>query len=119
MIRAYVYHDPNEQPPEARAFRLAQLELAERLAGEEGVPHGRMRSDDGGLYLFLEADGPAERRAFSGLILALDGYGATQSLVLEFEAREELSYLRSLSGPACDNLMRPKGSLVPPLEPVG
>ncbi len=119
MIRAYVYHDPNEQPPEARAFRLARLELSERLAGDEGVLHGRMRSDDGGIYLLLKADGPEGRRAFTGLALALDGYGATQSLFLEYEAREELSYLRSLPGPASDNLMGPKGSLVPPLESVG
>ncbi|WP_166398805.1 hypothetical protein [Rubrobacter marinus] len=119
MIRAYVYQDPDEQPPEARAFRLARLELAERLAGEEGVPHARMRSADGGLYLLLEADGPEGRRAFSGLVLALDGYGATQSLLLEFESRGELSYLRSLPGAACDNFKGAQGSLVPPLEPVG
>lgn len=118
MIRAYLHHDPREEPHEARAFRWARLELAERLAREEDVPAKRMVSADGGLYLLVEADGPDGRRRLSGLILALDAYGATQSLVFEHEDHGELSYLRSLPGFARDNIIGPRGSLVPPLEPV-
>lgn len=117
MIRAHLYYDPRETEPHERAFRLARLELAEHLAAEEAVPHGRMSpaDGDGGLYLVLEAEGPEGRRHFSGLLLALDGYGAAQSFFFEFDAPEERRYLDSL--PLCGAFIGHRGSLVPPLGP--
>lgn len=118
MIRAHLYHDPEERDPYTRAFRLARLELAEHLAAEEGVAHRRMSGseagDEGGIYLVLEAEGPEGRHALSGLLLALDGHGASQSLIFEFEAAEERRYLYSL--PLCGVLIGLAGSLVPTLQ---
>lgn len=119
MIRAYLFHDPYEKDPPVRSFRLARLELAEHLAGEEDVSHKRMVRTDGSagdVYLQLEAEGPEGRRAFSGLLLALDGLGASQSLVLEFETAPEYRHLESLPLPGA--LIGSAGTLVPPLRPV-
>ncbi|QIN85461.1 hypothetical protein GBA63_22430 (plasmid) [Rubrobacter tropicus] len=118
MIRAHLYYDPGEKDPYDRAFRLARLELAEHLAAEDGVPHRRMQpaDEEPGLFLVLEAEGPDGRRLFSGLLLALDAYGASQSFFFEFESPEERRYLESL--PLCGVLVGYKGSLVPPLDPT-
>lgn len=126
MIRAYLYHDPDEKDPHVRAFRLARLELTEHLAKEEGVPHERMApaaataggsaGPAGDVYLLLEAEGAEGRRAFSGLLLALDGLGASQSLALEFETAAEYHHLESLPLPGA--LIGSAGTLIPPLRPA-
>lgn len=121
MIRAYLNHDPADPDARACAFRLARLELAEHLASEDGVPNGRMTGaggdgEAGGVYLVLEAEGLEGRRAFSRLLLELDGHGASQSLFFEYETAEERHHLDSL--PLCGALIGPAGSLIPPLRPV-
>lgn len=118
MIRAHLHYDPDDKDSYARAFRLARLELAEHLAAEEGVPHRRMvaAGEDDGVYLVVEAEGPEGRQAFSGLLLALDGDGASQSLFFEFETAQERRYLESL--PLYGAFVGRAGSLVPPLRPL-